>query len=63
MFSPCLRGFLLGGSASSHSPETLEIGDFKLPMGMNVSINGYLSQCVSTVINGEVTSTLQRING
>ena len=51
MFSPCQRGFPPGAPASSHSPKTCRlIGDSKLPVGVNVSVNGCLSLCVSPVI-------------
>jgi len=51
MFSPCQRGFPPGAPASSHSPKTCRlIGDSKLSVGVNVSVNGCLSLCVSPVI-------------
>jgi len=51
MFSLCQRGFSLGTPASSHSPKTCRlIGDSKLSVGVNVSVTGCLSLCVSPVI-------------
>ncbi|KAL7383383.1 hypothetical protein ABVT39_009534 [Epinephelus coioides] len=51
MFSPCQCGFPPGAPASSHSPKTCRlIGDSKLSVGVNVSVNGCLSLCVSPVI-------------
>ena len=55
MFSPCQRGFSLGTPASSHSPKicilgTRLIGNSELFIGVNVSMNGCLSLCVSPVI-------------
>ena len=55
MFSPCQRGFSPGTPASSHSPKTCRlgtrlIGDSKLSVGVNVSVNGCLSLCVSPAI-------------
>jgi len=51
MFSLCQRGFPPGAPASSHSPKTCRlIGDSKLSVGVNVSVNGCLSLCVSPVI-------------
>ncbi len=41
-----------GTPASSHNPKTCRlIGDFKLPLGVNVSASGCLSLYVSPVIN------------
>lgn len=51
IFSPCLRGFPLGALASSRNPKTCRlIGDSKLPVGGNVSVNGCLSLNNSPVI-------------
>jgi len=51
MFSPCQCGFSPGAPASSHSPKTCRlIGDSKLSISVNVSVNGCLSLCVSPVI-------------
>merc|ERR1711980_625 len=55
MFSPCQRGFSPGTPASSHSPKTCNLGtrliDYsKLSIGVNVSVNGCLSLCVSPAI-------------
>ncbi|XP_078026211.1 uncharacterized protein LOC117258684 isoform X1 [Epinephelus lanceolatus] len=55
MFSPCQRGFSPGTPASSHSPKTCRLGtrlidNSKLSVGVNVSVNGCLSLCVSPVI-------------
>ncbi len=51
MFSPCLCGFSLGIPASSHSPNTCRLtgGDSKLPIGVNVCVDGCLSLYVSPV--------------
>ena len=52
MFSSCQRGFSPGAPASSHSPKTCRlIGDSKLSVGVNVSVNGCLSLCVSPEMN------------
>ena len=55
MFSPCQRGFSPGTPASSHSPKTCRLGtrlidNSKLSVGVNVSVNGCLSLCVSPAI-------------
>ncbi len=52
MFSPCLRGFPLGTPASFHSPTTCRlICGSKLPVGVSMSVNGWLSLYVSPVMN------------
>ena len=56
MFSLCLRWFSPGSLASSHRPKTCKlgfilIGHSKLPVGVNVSVDGCLSQYVSPAMN------------
>ena len=56
-----LCGFPLG--ASSHSPETRRlIGDSKLPVGVNVSMNGCLCPWVSAVINWLSVQAIPRLS-
>lgn len=51
-FSPCLHGFPPGALTSSHSLNTCRlIGDSKLPVDVNVSVNGHFSLCFSPVMN------------
>ena len=47
MFSPCMRGFSPGTPASSHHPKNMNvrlIDDFKLSLGVSVSLNVCLSR-------------------
>ena len=49
MFSPCLHWFSLGTLASSHRPKTSRSGDSKLPIVVNVRMNGCLSLYMLTL--------------
>ncbi len=58
MFFPCLPGFPSGTPASSHSPKTCRlIGDSKLPVGVNVSVSGCLSLCVSPAMKWQLVQS------
>ncbi len=51
MFSSCLHGFSPGTAISPHSPKTCRlIGDCKLSVGVNVSVNDCLCPYVSPVM-------------
>ena len=67
MFSPCPRGFTPGPPVSSHSPKTCKTGvrltgDSKLPVGVNVSVNGCSSLYVSPVMNWQLVQGVPRLH-
>ena len=56
---PVLQGFSRGTLASSHSPKICKfgvmlIGHYKLPVGVNVSVDGWLSLYISVMMNWQL---------